>query len=100
MAFFERMAATVRATGHIVKIEHSLDFKRHMASAFDEGQVAARIGNLGQVNQLAVVQVHGVISWMEVAGFSELRVTRAGGFGVGLAFSAWDEKFVEWYDSS
>lgn len=47
------VSAAFRAARHIVKIIDALDVKRHMASALDEGQVAARFGNLGQVDDFA-----------------------------------------------
>ena len=61
MALLERMAAPVCSAGNIVKIEDSLDIKRHMAPAFHKHKVAARVGNLGQVNQFAGGEGHGSI---------------------------------------
>src|SRR5665213_4159472 len=65
MAFFKRVAAPVRAAGHIVKVEHAFDIKRHMVSTFNKSQVAARVVNFWQVNKFAVGQVHRRISWMD-----------------------------------
>lgn len=43
MAFPESMTGAIGPTGNVVKIEDSLDLKRDVAVAFEEGQVATRI---------------------------------------------------------
>ena len=66
MQILVRVSSAFRASGHIVKIINPLDVKRHVASAFDEGEVATRFGNFGQVNESAVFDAQG-ISLMEVS---------------------------------
>ena len=60
MTALERVPAAIRTAGNVVKIEHALDVKRDVLPALDEGQVPARIVDLGKVNALAVVDGHGV----------------------------------------
>src|SRR5215210_2744419 len=47
------MPAALRATGYVIQIVDSSDLERDMPAALDKGEVAARIGNLRQIDQLA-----------------------------------------------
>jgi len=48
-------AAAFCSTRHIIQIIYALNLERNVPVAFDEGQVATRIGNLGQQDDFAVV---------------------------------------------
>src|SRR5437763_1726773 len=58
MALFERVACSVSAARHIIQIKYAPDRKRDMPVIFDESQVPARVGNLRQFNDSALVQTH------------------------------------------
>src|SRR5215212_10131699 len=47
------MPAALRATGYVIQIVDPFDLERDMPAALDKGQVAARIGDLRQIYQLA-----------------------------------------------
>ena len=56
------MRATTFATGYIIEIIDALNVERHIVVPLYYGQIASRVRNLSQVNQLAVVYggvVHG-----------------------------------------
>lgn len=55
-----RMTAALRATRHVVKVVHALDVEWNMAAALDEGQVATRVVDFGEVDDLAVFNCHGI----------------------------------------
>ena len=62
MQILVRMAAAFGSAGNVIKIIDALDFKGDMAAAFDEGEVAPRLIDLGQVDHLAFGQAHEFIS--------------------------------------
>src|SRR5215210_7340005 len=47
------MPAALRATGYVIQIVDPFDLERDMPAALDKGEVAARIGDLRQIDQLA-----------------------------------------------
>ena len=58
MALLEGVTGAVRPAGHIVEIEHPLDRKRDVPIVLQKGQIAARILDLRQLNNLAFAQFH------------------------------------------
>lgn len=60
--FFVSMRATTFATGYIIEIIDAFNVERHIVVPLYYGQIASRVRNLSQVNQLAVVyggMMHG-----------------------------------------
>lgn len=47
--------AALGSAGYIVKIINALDFKRYMSSAFNEGEIASWITDLGEIDNPAAV---------------------------------------------
>ena len=58
MALLQGVTGAVRASRHIVKVKHALDREGNVSVAFDECQIAARIGYFGQLQQTALAQFH------------------------------------------
>ena len=58
MALFQRMTGAIRATGHVVEIEHALDRERNVPLSLDKSQIATRVRDFGQVNDLTLTQFH------------------------------------------
>jgi len=50
---FVRVAAALGSAGNVVKIINALDLEGYMLPAFNEGKIASRIADLGEVNNLA-----------------------------------------------
>ena len=53
--FFVSMRSATFATGYIIEIIDALNVERHIVVSFYYGQIASRVRNFSQVNQLAVV---------------------------------------------
>lgn len=58
VAGFQGMSTSVCPARHVVKIKHAFNAKRNMPPGFDKTQVAARISDLGQVNEFAIAHSH------------------------------------------
>jgi hypothetical protein len=52
------MAAPFRSARRVIQVIHPLDLKGDMSSPLDKGQVAARICDFGQIDYLALFQIH------------------------------------------
>ena len=46
------------ASGHVVEVIDTLNCERNVPFCFDEGQITARVGDLRQVDNFAVLQTH------------------------------------------
>ena len=49
-----RMPAALGAAGNVIQVVDALDLERNMLAALDEGEVATRVGDLGEVDEVAV----------------------------------------------
>jgi hypothetical protein len=52
------MPCTRLPARNVVQIEHPPDLKGYMPRSFDEGKVAARVGDPRELDQVAVVESH------------------------------------------
>ena len=71
MAFLERVAGAIGTARNVVEIKHAFDEEGNMPFAFDKGQIASRVGDFGQVNDAALIDVH--MSELELAGWFPTR---------------------------
>lgn len=58
MASPEGVAAAIRAARHVIEVENPFDLERHMSVSLDKRKIAPRIGNLGEVDELAGLEGH------------------------------------------
>jgi hypothetical protein len=59
MAFFQGVPGAVRASGDVVEIKNALNGERDMAVAFEKGEIAPRIIDLGEFDDAALAEFHG-----------------------------------------
>jgi hypothetical protein len=52
------MPAPISASWNIVEVKDALDVEGNLSASLDEGQVTARVGNLGEIDNSAISDAH------------------------------------------
>lgn len=61
MACFESVTAAISAARNIIEVKNTFYIKWNVTVAFDESEIAARVGDFGEINNAAVFDCHEAI---------------------------------------